>query len=306
MAATCTCYNGCSTCGASCGSGCQGTCTNACSGCTSQCTNSCHNNCQGSCQGGCSKECSSTCKGSCSGKCSRSCQNSCSGTEEGNGDETTTTITGYIAKYDNSINENQIGAWIWGLSSDSPAGVIEWYIDGKWYAEMALPAKSTQSNVQEFKKLDPGTSYSVSAEINYNDSGSGTLKAITIRTSGAPSTGNFVWTYSGYNDSGKLIHGNEKMQGFGFYISPDEWKALVNNVRNKLQARNISTVNYPMNDTMSVGSDFKALYFNQVRKAISAFASFDDTPEIKIDKKAGDKITAEHLNSLMDHVNRVN
>lgn len=173
---------------------------------------------------------------------------------------------------------------------------------------MTLPAKSTQSDVQEFKKLAPGTSYSVSAEINYNDGGSGTLKAITIRTSGAPSTGNFVWKYSGYSEAGKLILGSEKMQDFGFYVDADEWKSLISNIKNKLQARGMYDAGaYPMSENeISSGKEFKAKYFNQVRFAIGSLANFDDVPELKEDKNSGDIITAKDLNELMDHINRVN
>lgn len=304
MASPCTCYNGCSSCGATCGqqcsTGCGGTCGN---GCGTSCSATCSGTCQGKCQNTCGGGCEGSCKTGCSGGCKSGCKSGCKGTDEGEISEPT--IIGSIGKYSDSINEQQIGAYLYGLNTSNPSGVISWYLDGAWYADMVIASNAAQSNVQEFTNLQPGTAYVVSATINYANGSEGSLGSRTISTTGVPSTGLFKWTYAGYNDSGKLIQGTEKMPGYGYYIHADEWNDLIANVKSKLQARGMySESNYPMT-IVSSGYEFKAEYFNDVRFAIGSLANFDDVPELKKDKLPGDEITAKHMNSLMDHINRV-
>lgn len=292
-------------CADGCGTGCGRWCEGYCEGCGDPCHSYCGFKCQQGCGTDCAENCGTVCSTGCGSACQFDCQSGCEGTEELV--IPPPTEGAYIAPYNSSITVNSVGAYVENLDATySYAGrKIKWYINGTYVApDMELLPNRQSSDVKTFYNLQQATGYEVGCTVtNIVGYGDKTLDNITIFTAGIPITGNFVWTYKGYNPTtGELERGWDKVKGYGYYVGADEWNGLIANVKSKLQARSLySSTTYPLT-AVSSGMDFKATYFNEVRNAVGRLASLSE-----IDSKVtGDDVRAvEDLNRIVDRINTI-
>jgi hypothetical protein len=118
----------------------------------------------------------------------------------------------------------------------------------------------------------------------------------------------FIWKYAGYNSSGTLITGPQKLANHGFYISAnDEWNKFQIKINQALSDKGLSQFSffnyYHGDNSFTVASpngNFYYYFFNQIRNAILDLNPNANVPASKV---SGSIIYASDLNQLVDAFN---
>jgi hypothetical protein len=119
-----------------------------------------------------------------------------------------------------------------------------------------------------------------------------------IITDGFPSRpSNFSWTYAGKVNSVAVL-GSEKISGYEFYLTDDEWLEICNKVN---EFRDYSGLAYTTFTTPVTGANFTATEFNQVRNSIANM----NTSGLPTTKVVGQPVYASYLNDLVTCLNAI-
>jgi Fibronectin type III domain. len=110
----------------------------------------------------------------------------------------------------------------------------------------------------------------------------------------------FEWTYAGCSLSHPFnpISGNYKIQNLGFYVTAEEWNALIQKVLAFRTYKGLVPFSY---NSAVQGDQLRAAQFNQVRNAIAAM----NTVGLPGPKNPGDTITAKDFNDLVACLNAI-
>jgi hypothetical protein len=113
----------------------------------------------------------------------------------------------------------------------------------------------------------------------------------------------FKWTYVGKQNGVPILCndtiGYNKIAGYEFYVTQDEWNSLQNRINAFRTYKGLATASY----TVAVnGQNFIATQFNQARNNMSTIPGIGTLPSLK---SSGNPVNASDLNLLKDTLNAI-